>query len=73
MKSQLLCWACALALGACASTPTPLPDTTALKAISTSGVATALRQQDPFAGYSYRAPTGPRDWREVNQEQTEGK
>jgi hypothetical protein len=27
---------------------------------------------DPLAGYTYRGPTGPRDWREVNQEQTEG-
>jgi len=37
------------------------------------GAVSPLRQQDPFAGYTYRAPTGPRDWREVNQEQTEGK
>jgi hypothetical protein len=28
---------------------------------------------DPLAGYTYRGPTGPRDWREVNKEQTEGK
>jgi hypothetical protein len=72
MKSQIFSGACALALGACASTPTPLPDTTALQAVSMSGAVSPLRQQDPFAGYTYRAPTGPRDWREVNQEQTEG-
>lgn len=73
MKSQILSGACALALGACASTPSSLPDTAALQAVSTLGVVTSLRQQDPFAGYTYRAPTEPRDWREVNQEQAEGK
>jgi hypothetical protein len=73
MKSQILTGAFALALGACASTQTPLPDTAGLQAVSTSGAVSALQQQDPFAGYTYRAPTGPRDWREVNQEQTEGK
>ena len=61
-----------MALGACASPPMPLPDTTALQAVSTSGAVSPLRPQDPFAGYTYRAPTGPRDWREVNQEQTQG-
>jgi starvation-inducible outer membrane lipoprotein len=72
MKSQILTGACALALGACASTPTPLPDTTALQAASLPGAAAPLRAADPLAGYTYRAPTGPRDWRDVNQEQTEG-
>jgi hypothetical protein len=73
MKSQILTGACALALGACASTPAPLPDTTTLQAASLPGAAAPLRSTDPLAGYTYRAPTGPRDWREVNQEQTEGK
>ncbi len=73
MKSQLFSGACALVLGACASTPTPLPHTSALQAVATSGAVSPLRPQDPFAGYTYRGPTEPRDWREVNQEQTEGK
>ncbi|MFT6121237.1 MAG: hypothetical protein ACJAXK_003198 [Yoonia sp.] len=73
MKSQLLSGACALALSACATTQTPLPDTAALEAVATSGAASPIRPQDPFAGYTYRGPTGPRDWREVNQEQVEGK
>jgi hypothetical protein len=72
MKSQLFSGACALALGACTATPTPLPDTTALKVISAPDASGPLRAQDPFAGYTYRAPTGPRPWLEVNQEQTEG-
>lgn len=71
MKSQILTGACALALGACASTPTALPDTTALQSASLTGAAAPQRSADPFAGYTYRAPTGPRDWREVNQEQAE--
>jgi starvation-inducible outer membrane lipoprotein len=72
MKSQILTGACALALGACASLPAPLPDTTTLQAASLPGAAAPLRSTDPLAGYTHRAPTGPRDWREVNQEQTEG-
>jgi hypothetical protein len=72
MKSQILSGACALALGACASTPTALPNTAALLAVGSTGTTTPLQVQDPFAGYTYRGPTGPRDWREVNQEQTAG-
>lgn len=73
MKSQILSGACALALGACASTPSALPDTTSLQEASLPGEVSRVRQQDPLAGYTYRGPTGPRDWREVNREQTEGK
>jgi hypothetical protein len=72
MKSYFLTGACALAFGACASTPTPLPDSTALQTVSNQGAATPLRTTDLLAGYTYRAATGPRDWRKVNQEQTEG-
>ena len=72
MKSLIFSGACALALGACASTSTQLPDTTALQAAALPGAATHLHIADQLAGYTYRAPTGPRDWREVNQEQAEG-
>lgn len=70
MNSQILAGVCALALGACASTP--LPDATALSGVSNPAVASAVAYPNPLAGYTYRGPTGPRDWREVNQEQTEG-
>ncbi|MGJ5619088.1 hypothetical protein [Sulfitobacter sp. MF3-043] len=64
--------ASALALGACADAPTPLPIVTAQQAVTDTAVVSPIRYQDPLAGYTYRGPTGPRDWRSVNQEQTEG-
>jgi hypothetical protein len=70
MKSQILAGACSLALGACASTP--LPDATALLGVSNTAVASTVVYQNPLSGYTYRSPTGPRDWRSVNQEQSEG-
>lgn len=79
MKIQILLGASALALGACAQdlkplpyTATPLPIVTAQQAATNSAVVSPLRYQDPLAGYTYRGPTGPRDWRTVNQEQSEG-
>ncbi len=72
MKIQIIFGASALALGACAYEPTPLPNVSAQQAATNTAVATPIRYQDPMAGYTYRGPTGPRDWRSVNQEQTEG-
>tara|TARA_R110002020_G_scaffold6691_1_gene28473 strand:+ start:140 stop:415 length:276 start_codon:yes stop_codon:yes gene_type:complete len=72
MKTHLLMGASALALGACAYEPTPLPIVTAQQAVTNTAVASPIRYQDPLAGYTYRGPTGPRDWRSVNEEQTEG-
>lgn len=72
MKIQIILGASALALGACAYEPTPLPIVTAQQAATNTAVASPTRYQDPFAGYTHRSPTGPRDWRSVNEEQTEG-
>lgn len=72
MKSPLLAGACALGLGACTQVPTPLPDVAAQQAVTSTAVASAISYADPLAGYSYRAPTGPRNWRQVNDEQSEG-
>lgn len=72
MKKFLLSGASALALGACTYVPIPLPNVASQNAITNSSATSPVRYQDPLAGYIYRAPTGPRDWREVNQEQTEG-
>jgi hypothetical protein len=72
MKIQLTLGASALALGACAQSPTPLPVVTAQQAVSNMSVVSPIKYQDPLAGYTYRGPTGPRDWRTVNQEQSEG-
>ena len=72
MKTPLLAGACALALGACSQAPTPLPDVTAQQAVTSGAIASSVAYADPLAGYTYRGPTGPRDWREVNQEQSEG-
>jgi hypothetical protein len=49
-----------------------LPDATALSAAFNPAVTSAIAYQDPLAGYTYRGPTGPRDWRDVNREQGQG-
>ncbi len=79
MKIQILLGASALALGACAqdlkplpNTATPLPVVAAQQAVTNTAVVSPVRYQDPLAGYTYRGPTGPRDWRTVNEEQSEG-
>lgn len=72
MKIQLILGASALSLGACAYEPTPLPVVTAQQSVTSTAVVSPIRYQDPLAGYTYRGPTDPRDWRTVNEEQTEG-
>ena len=72
MKPYVLLGICALALSACAYQPTPLPNVADQQAVTNGAVYSTVNYQDPLAGYTYRAPTGPRDWRSVNEEQTEG-
>jgi hypothetical protein len=72
MKTIILTGACALGLSACATVITPLPDTASQLAASNPSVTSPVAYPNPLAGYRFRAPTGPRDWREVNQEQSEG-
>lgn len=72
MKIYLMAGASALVLGACAYEPTPLPVVTTQQAATDSTIVSPLGYQNPLAGYTYRGPTGPRDWRSVNQEQSEG-
>ncbi|KJZ26065.1 hypothetical protein [Tritonibacter mobilis] len=72
MKIYFLTGALALALSACARQPIPLPDVTTQQVASTAN-SSPIIYQNPLAGYTYRSPTGPRDWRKVNQEQSEGK
>jgi hypothetical protein len=72
MKIHLSMGASALALGACAYQPAPLPNVAAQQAATNTAISSPVNYQDPMAGYTYRGPTGPRDWRSVNQEQTEG-
>jgi len=72
MKTYLMPWALALVLGACASTPTPLPVVLEQQAVVSSPTVTPIPRRDPLDGFVPRPPTGPRDWRKVNQEQSEG-
>ena len=72
MKMLLLIVASALLVGACAYEPTPLPTVAGQLAITDPTISSPVSYQDPLAGYTYRGPTGPRDWRSVNQEQSEG-
>ncbi len=72
MKPYVFSGPFALVLGACAYESTPLPIVADQQAVTNSSVLSPLQHQNPFVGYIYRAPTGPRDWRSVNEEQTEG-
>lgn len=79
MKIHLVLGACTLTLGACTQdvrplpyTPTPLPAVATQEATLSTTVVSAISHPNPLAGYTYRGPTGPRDWRTVNQEQSEG-
>lgn len=72
MNRYIATGACALSLGACAYQPTPLPDVAPQQAALDTSVGSSPVYTDPLSGYTYRGPTGPRDWRAVNQEQSEG-
>jgi hypothetical protein len=72
MKSYLFAGASALALGACAQAVTPLPDIASQQSIAEVARTSPVTYRDPFAGYTDRTPSGPRDWRQVNDEQSEG-
>lgn len=71
MKNYLSSGASALLLGACAYQPTGLPSVAAQRATANASVYSTINYSDPLAGYTYRGPTGPRDWRSVNDEQSE--
>jgi hypothetical protein len=71
MKTQLVTGASAFVFGACAYEPTPLPNVAAQQAAADTTVSSPLGYRDPLEGYTYRGPTGPRDWRTVNDEQSE--
>ena len=71
MKIHISMGAAALLLGACASEPTPLPSVASQQATVNGTISSPLSYRNPLAGYTYRGPTGPRDWREVNEEQSE--
>jgi len=73
MKICFIMGALAFVLGACAYQPTRLPVVTAQQAVTDAAVSSPIKYQDPLSGYTHRSPTGPRDWRSVNEEQTEGK
>ncbi|SFD67302.1 hypothetical protein SAMN04488523_10225 [Sulfitobacter brevis] len=67
MKTRILTGAAALVLGACTYEPTPLPVVAAQKAVAEKAVSSPSGYSDPMAGYAYRAPTEPRDWRMLNE------
>ncbi len=72
MKSHLFAGAIALVLGACAQAVTPLPDVANQNAATQVARTSPVTYRDPFAGYTDRTPSGPRNWRQVNDEQSEG-
>lgn len=73
MKSIFLAGAGALLLGACAGTPSALPETAALeRASNLSGPYRTRAYQDPFRGFERHQPSGPGSWRGVNEQQQGG-
>jgi hypothetical protein len=72
MKSYMLTGAATLVLGACAPAVTPLPDIASQQSVASATQMSASSYRDPLAGYTDRTPSGPRNWRQVNDEQTEG-
>jgi hypothetical protein len=85
MKILLFAGALSLTLGACtnapaffadptsvyAQTPTPLPDVSALQAVSTQHVQSgASGGESLFGDYRRRGVMEPLDWRRLNAEQT---
>lgn len=72
MKFYLFAGASALALGACAQTVTPLPDIASQQSTTEVARTSPAAYRDLFAGFTDRTPSGPRDWRQVNDEQSEG-
>ncbi|MDK3074319.1 hypothetical protein QO034_14525 [Sedimentitalea sp. JM2-8] len=72
MKIPGLLGASALALAACSSEPTPLPDSAAQLATTLpSSSSSAVGYQKPFAGYQGYVPSGPASWRAANDKQSE--
>lgn len=71
MKSYLFAGATALALAACAQEVTTLPDIASQQRVTNASSTSPVTYRDPFAGYIDRRPSGPRDWRQVNDEQSE--
>lgn len=72
MKIILLLGASALALGACASSPTALPSVEAQQATASATAPLIYTgYQNPFAEFQSRSPSEPRPWRAVNEEQSE--
>ena len=72
MKYYLFAGASALALGACSQAVTPLPNIANQQSVTEVARTSRVTYRDPFAGYTDRIPSGPRDWRQVNDEQSEG-
>lgn len=72
MKIPVLLGTSVLALGACSSSTTPLPDVAAQQAVSSpSSAVSNTVYQPPFAGFQNHSPTDPESWRGVNDAQSE--
>lgn len=60
-----------LVLGACATTPTTLPDVSSLAVIAQPTVPDRqTRHQAVIRDFERREPTNPKSWRQLNDDQT---
>lgn len=71
MKISQLAGCFPVLLGACAVTPTPLPDVTVLQStISLNAPIVQHQGKSVVQGYEHRDATDPKPWRELNQQQS---
>lgn len=70
MKCYVFAGALPLLAGACAATPTPLPDVAALQAPATATVPPrATTYRDPIQNFTARPVVEPAPWRGLNESQ----
>ncbi len=73
MKISRLAGCFPVLLGACAATPTALPDVVALQATTLPNAPIVQpKNHSVVQGYEHRAVTDPKPWRELNDQQTSG-
>lgn len=73
MKISLFAGCFPVLLGACSTTPTPLPDIAALQASTVPNAAIVQPQgRSVLQGYEHRDVTDPKPWRELNDLQAPG-
>ena len=73
MKTTLIVGCIPIILVACTTTPTPLPDITAIsQSASLDAPHRHVQYRPVIQDYEHRDATDPQDWRKSNEEQDSG-